>query len=60
METTIQYTLLLLLVVLLLVRVFFGPALRRRLLDKTVDRDENLALKPAPVRAPVLQHRNGE
>ena len=58
MEMTLQYTLLLLLVVLLVVRVFFGPALKRRLLGTPTDRDENFALKPVPARAPVFEHRN--
>ena len=60
MEMTLQYTLLLLLLVLLLARVFFGPALKRRLLGTPVDRDQSLALKPAPVHVPVSQHRDGE
>lgn len=46
MEMTLQYTLLLLLVVLMLVRVFYGPALKRRLLGTPADGGENLALKP--------------
>ena len=58
MEMMIQYALLLLLVVLLLVRVFFGAALKRRLLGTPADRDEHFALKPVPVRAPVFKHRN--
>ena len=58
MEMILQYTLLLLLVALLLVRVFFGPALKRRLLGTPADRDEDLALKPTPVRAPVFKHQN--
>ncbi len=58
MEMTLQYTLLLLLVVLLMVRVFYGPVLKRRLLGTPADGDENLSLKPVPVRAPVFKHRN--
>ena len=58
MEMTLQYTLLLLLVALMMVRVFYGPALRRRLLGTPADGDENLALKPIPMPAPVFQHRN--
>lgn len=44
MEMIIPYTLLLLLIVLLLARVFFGPALKRRLLDTPTDGDKDLAL----------------
>ena len=56
MEMIIQYTLLVLLIVLLLVRAFFGPALKRRLLGTPTDGDEDLALSPP--RAPVFKHWN--
>ena len=58
MEMMTQYALLLLLVVLLLVRVFFGPTLKRRLTDTSTDRDENLTLKSIPVHVPVSEHRD--
>ncbi len=51
MEMIIQFTLILVLAALLMTRVFYGPALRRRLLGIQKDADDNRALKPVPVHA---------